>query len=219
MVVSLIYLMVCTRPDIAYIVTLLSRFMNQPTKLHMSIARNVLRYLKYTLEYDLKYVKTQGELQIFGYSDSDWASDTKDRHSVSGYAFKSNPLSALISWRSGKQNLVATSSCEAEYIALHEAVCEALFLRQLYAEFNNSYAQNVIIYADNQGCICLAKHPTYHRRTKHIDIRFHAIRKYVSNNSVSIIYIPSKDNLADICTKALKGTNLKSSSIIRGILP
>ena len=215
---SLIYLMTCTRPDIAFIVTLLSRYMNSPTKTHINLARSVLRYLKYTLDYDLKYVKTEGELRLYGYSDSDWASDN-DRQSVSGYAFKCNPLSGLVSWRSGKQTLVATSSCEAEYIALHEAVCEALFLRQIYAEFTKSHTQNVIIHADNQGCICLAKHPTYHRRTKHIDIRFHALRKYVSNKSVSIIYIPSRDNLADMCTKALRGTHLKSFSIIRGILP
>ena len=163
--------------------------------------------------------KSKVSYKFFGYSDSDWASDNNDRQSVSGYAFKCNPLSALVSWRSGKQTLVATSSCEAEYIALHEAVCEALFLRQIFAEFNQANTQNVLIYADNQGCISLAKHPTYHRRTKHIDIRFHAIRKYVSNNSVSIMYIPSRDNLADICTKALRGPNLKSFSIIRGILP
>ena len=215
---SLIYLMTGTRPDISFIVTLLSRYMNKPLNIHMTIARGVLGYLANTLHYDLKYVKTSGTLKLYGYSDSDWASDN-DRQSVSGYAFKLNPPSALISWRSGKQNLVATSSCEAEYIALHEATCEALFLRQIYAEFTNSPTQSVPIFVDNQGCICLAKHPSYHKKTRHIDIKFHSIRKYVSNKSISVIYVNTKDNIADICTKALKGPSLRSFSIIRGILP
>ena len=215
---SLIYLMCGTRPDIAFIVTLLSRYMNKPLKIHMNLARGVLGYLANTLHYDLKYVKADGTLKLYGYSDSDWASDN-DRQSISGYAFKLNPPSALISWRSGKQNLVATSSCEAEYIALHEATCEALFLRQIYAEFTNSTTQSVPIFVDNQGCICLAKHPTYHKKTRHIDIKFHSIRKYVANKSISVIYVNTKDNIADLCTKSLKGPSLRSFSIIRGIPP
>ena len=93
---SLIYLLTGTRPDIAFVVTLLSRFMNKPLQIHMQIARGVLKYLKGTLDYDLKYVKHDTDLKIYGYSDSDWASDS-DRQSVSGYVFKCNPQSALIS--------------------------------------------------------------------------------------------------------------------------
>ena len=215
---SLIYLLTGTRPDIAFVVTLLSRFMNKPLKIHMLIARGVLKYLKGTLDFDLKYIKSDTKLAIYGYSDSDYAQDS-DRQSVSGYVFKCSPQSALISWRSGKQTLVASSSCEAEYIALHAAVCEALFLRMLYAEFTLKPTQTVHIYVDNMGCICLAKHPSYHNKTKHIDVKFHAIRKYVANKAVSISYISTKDNIADLCTKALRGPALRSFSIIRGILP
>ena len=216
---SLIYLMTGTRPDIAFIVTLLSRFMNKPTVMQMTIARGVLKYLKGTRDFDLKFVKSQNPIQIYGYSDSDWASDCSDFMSISGYAFKCNPNSALISWRSGKQTLVAASSCEAEYIALHAATCEALFLRQIYAEFTMATPQTIMILADNQGAIALAKHATFHKKSKHIHIKFHATRRYVENRYVILSYIPSKDNLADMATKPIKGPNIKSFAAIRGVAP
>ena len=213
---SLIYLMTGTRPDIAFVTTLLSRFMQKPTKMHMTIALGVLRYLKYTPHYELRYVKTGANLQLFGYSDSDHASDTSNRKSISGYCFKLNKNSALISWRSSKQSLVAGSSCESEYIALYEATNEALFLRQLFSELTNKPPQTVKIYVDNQGAISLSKHPTFHRRTKHIDIKFHSVRSYQDNKSIYVTYIPSKDNTADMFTKPLSGIKLNHFSNIRG---
>ncbi|CAL4063890.1 unnamed protein product, partial [Meganyctiphanes norvegica] len=168
----------------------------------MTIAYGVLRYLRHTLHYDLKYTQSAKDLRIFGYSDSDHASDL-DYKSISGYVFKLNENSGLISWRSCKQNLLATSSCEAEYIALHEAANEALFLRQLFSELTKSSMQQVNIFGDNQGAISLAKHAHYHRKTKHIAIKFHALRDYVANKSIKLLYIPSAQNIADMFTKAL----------------
>ena len=212
---SLIYLMTGTRPDLAYVVNLLSRFMHSPTNLHMTLAIGVLKYLKHTSHYDLKFVNSKDNLNIIGYSDSDFASDS-DRKSFSGYAFKLNENSALISWRSCKQTIVATSTCEAEYIALHEATNEALFLRQLFAEFTKLPMQTVNIFADNQGSICLAKHQNCHRRTKHISVKYHATRDYVAKNYILITYIPTNHNIADMFTKPLPGPKLKSFAIIRG---
>ena len=213
---SLIYLMTGTRPDISFVTTLLSRFMQTPTKMHMTIALGVLRYLKHTPHYDLRFVKTGENLQLFGYSDSDYASDPLDRKSVSGYCFKLNKHSALISWRSGKQPLVAASSCESEYIALFEATKEALNLRQLFSELTIKPPQTVKLYADNQGAISLSHHPSIHKRTKHINVRYHAVRDYVANNSIYITYIPSKDNTADMFTKPLAGVKLNHFANIRG---
>ncbi|CAL4082175.1 unnamed protein product, partial [Meganyctiphanes norvegica] len=215
---SLIYLMTGTRPDLAFTVTLLSRFMQNPTKMHYKLGCGVLRYLKATQHYDLKYTKTDAPLTIYGYSDSDWASDL-DFQSVSGYIFKLNKYSAAISWRSGKQSLVAASSCEAEYIALFHAASEAIFLRQLLAEFMTQPQQTVLIYGDNIGSITLAKHPAYHRKSRHINIKFHFLRKYVANKSIALQYIPSKQNLADMATKPIKGPNIKTFSAIRGCPP
>ena len=214
---SYIYLMTATRPDLAYIVTLLSRFMQKPTKMHMQIARRVLRYLKATVTHKLNYVKSNEPSQIVGYSDSDWASDV-DFQSISGYAFKLNENSGLISWRSGKQSLVAASSTEAEYIALFHATCEALFLRQLVAEIQCTAPQTVQIYGDNVGALKLAEHPVYHKKTRHINIKYHFIRKYVANKAIRITYIPSKLNLADMCTKPVKSPNIRNFESIRGKL-
>ena len=94
--------------------------------MHFKLGRSVLQYLIGTKHYDLKYVKTREPLKITGYSDSDWASDN-DFQSISGYAFRLNEHSALVSWRSGKQSIVAASSCEAEYFALFHAAALTLY--------------------------------------------------------------------------------------------
>ena len=212
---TFIYLMTATRPDLAYIVTLLSRFMQSPTQMHLQIARRVLRYLKATIAHKLTYVKSPEPLAIVGHSDSDWASDN-DFQSISGYVFKLNEYSALISWRSGKQSLVAASSCEAEYIALFHATSQALFLRQLFAEIQNTTPQTVQIFGDNMGSIKLAQHQAYHKKSRHINIKFHFIRKYVENKDIKITYIPSKLNMADMCTKPIKSPNIRNFESIRG---
>ena len=214
---SLMYLMTGTRPDICYVVTLLSRFMNSPLKIHMTLALGILRYLKYSLNYELSFNKSVNNLRLFGYADSDHASDL-DFKSISGYVFKLNPISAVISWRSAKQNLVAVSSCEFEYIALHEATNEALFFRQLISELTYKPPITVTIYGDNQGAISLAKHACYHRRTKHIDLKFHAIRAYVANKSILLRYIQTNENIADMFTKAVVGSKLRSFETIRGVV-
>ena len=215
---SLIYLMTGTRPDICYTVTLLSRFMNKPTKMHLQIAREVLNYLEYTKHYDLKYVRSPEKLQLFGYSYSDWARHS-DFHSISGYCLKLNRYSALISWKSSKQTLIAASTCEAEYLALHLATSEALFLRQLFAEITKTDRQTVTIWSDNVGTIALAKHANYHSRTKHIDLKYHIVRDYIKRKAINVLYVPSQSNLADMATKPIKGPNMRYFSIIRGIIP
>ena len=215
---SLIYLYCCTRPDLSFIVSLLSRFMASPKVIHLQIANGVLHYLKYTVEYDLKYVKSDEPLHLFGYTDSDFAQNP-DCHSISGYCFKINLNSALVSWKSAKQTIVAWSTTEAEYIAAGEAVKEALFLRELFSEIMNKQPATVTLFCDNHAALCLMTNSQqHHKRTKHINIAFHAIRTYVANKSVHISYVASKDNLADIFTKALNGFKMKRFSIIRGVV-
>ena len=215
---SLIYIMTATRPDIAFAVTLLSRFMQKPTKMHLKLARGILHYLIPTKDYDLKYWRTNEPLKIEGCSDSDWASDI-DFQSISGYTFRLNSASALVSWRSGKQSLVAASSCEAEYVALFHAALEGLFIRLVLSELLFAPPLTVMLYGDNIGSITLAKHPAYHRKTRHINIKYHSIRKYVKNKSIALSYIPSRDNTADMATKPTKGPNMKNFAKIRGLSP
>ena len=176
-------------------------------------------------------------MEIFGFSDSDFANDDSDSVSVSGYAFRLNPQSALISWRSGKQDQPGSSTTEAEYMALYEASCEAVFLRELFGEITKGPKKSVnITYkeredppdetdlppanirADNKGAISLAHHPSFHRKTKHIKAKYHTTRYNIDNYYITVKYVPSAHNVADIMTKPLNSSKLKSFSCIRGTI-
>ena len=146
-----------------------------------------------------------------GYSDSDWAGDKDDSKSTSGYLFSLSRAS--ICWKSRKQKLIALSSTEAEYIALTEAAKEASWLRTLYMEIRSrlniekvSLQGSIPIHADNQASIHMAKIPRFHERTKHIGIRYHYVRTAIEDGLISLSYIPTTENPADILTKALPRT-------------
>ena len=149
---SLIYLMMCTRPDISWIVTKLSQHLSNPRECHWVAVKHVLRYLKGTIEYELVYKKSTDNLALIGYSDADWASSPDDRRSTSGYCFSLTQKGPLVSWKSRKQPSVALSSCEAEYMALASAVQESLYLDQLMKDIDRKYQSNpALIFEDNQG--------------------------------------------------------------------
>ena len=180
---SIIYVMLGTRPDLSFIITKLSQYLSNPTNYHLKVAKNVLKYLKHSLNYKIIFRKSQ-KLDIFGYCDSDFGG-SEDRFSISGYCFKLSENGPLISWKSKKQNIVALSSCEAEYVSLTSAIQEANFLRQLFADMQFLDKPSVTIFVDNQSAISLAKNPVFHQRTKHIDIKFHYIRNDIKNKNVS----------------------------------
>ena len=124
----------------------------------------------------------------------------KDRRSITGYNFQLSENGPLISWKSRKQQTVALSTCEAEYISLASAVQETKFLKQLCKDMNIA-TDDVLIHVDNQGTINLAKNPVNHQRSKHIDIKYHFIRSEIQAGTVKLEYIPTEDNIADIFTK------------------
>ncbi|KAF2344468.1 Reverse transcriptase RNA-dependent DNA polymerase [Trinorchestia longiramus] len=199
---SLIYLMTCTRPDICYVVTLLSQHLTRPTNAHLNLCKYVLKYLKGTILFGLKFVISEDPMQITGFPDSDWGGSS-DRKSISGYVFKSSSSSSLISWKSKKQNIVALSSCEAEYIALTYAVQEGIFLKQLLCDMDG-YDEPVGIFVDNRGAIDLAKNPVY----RHIDIRYHFIRAIIQDNKAVLSFVPSEENMSDMFTKPVTRQSL-----------
>lgn len=213
---SLIYLMSCSRPDITYIVSKLSQFMSNPTKAHFNAAKDVLRYLKGTKDYFLKFTKSTNNIKITGFCDSDWAGSF-DRKSISGYAFHLSDDGPLISYKSKKQNVVALSSCEAEYIAMTVAIQEAKFLSQLLADMSCSNKQSVLLFVDNQGAINLAKNPIHHQRSKHIDVKYHFIRSEIMNKFIEVKYVPTNENVADVFTKPVTGVKMKQFKCIHGI--
>ena len=195
------YMSTATRPDIAAAVGVLSQYMSIPSKDHWIGVKRVVRYLKGTLRYGLKFTAHEKEPELFGYSDADWVGDVDTRRSTSGYVFQIG--STTVSWSSRKQATVAKSSTEAEYVELSSATQEAVWLRRLMEDLGREMDAPTTIYEDNQGAIELAKNAKYNNRTKHIDICHHFVRERVVSNEFQVIYCPTKDMIADIMTKGL----------------
>ena len=196
---SLLYLSTHTRPDIAEAVGNLSRNLEKPTIEHWNAGMRLLKYLKGTANYGIKF--EGNDLSLIGYSDSSWAS-TQDRKSVSGYVFMIN--NAPVSWRSKKQTIVALSSTEAEYVALSEAAKESVWIKKLFVELKILHQENaVLIYEDNQSCIKLTKNDSNHGRMKHVDIKYHFVKDQVEKGEVAVKYCKTEEMIADILTKSL----------------
>ena len=203
MVGSLVYAMICTRPDLSYAVTKLSQHLSCPNDADLVMLKHVLRYLKQTFEYRLSFSKSTTGLQITAFCDADWAGSTEDRRSITGYCISLNQRGPPISWKSKRQNSVALSTCEAEYVSLSVACQEVIYLKYLLNDILNDDLPTVIA-NDNQGAISLVKNPTKHSKAKHIDIRYHFVRECYDNELMSLIYVPSNENYADIFTKPPK---------------
>lgn len=212
----LLYLSQGTRADIAYAVNQLSRFNNKPTSQHWIAAKRVLRYLKGTQHLKLTFKKT--DANIIGHCDADWATDTEDRRSCSGYVFTFQ--GAAISWCSKKQPTIALSTTEAEYMSLATATQEALWLKQLEEEFWPSMSGiPIVIFCDNQSAISISGDDIYHARSKHIDIRYHFVRERIANKQISVRYKSTQDMMADVLTKGLHRPKHEIFTMAMGLRP
>jgi hypothetical protein len=208
---SLMYAVVGTRPDIAYAVSYLARFMTNPGHLHWEAVKRIIRYLKGTHQAKLTIGKEQmlpweepgrhTPPYIVGYSDADGNSQ-EHRHAISGYAFCMG--GGAISWSSRKQSLISLSTTESEYVSVTHAAKEALWIRTFLGEILAHMKAPMTLYCDNQSAIAVAKNDQYHARTKHIDIRYHFIREVITNGTIELRYCPTQQMAADIFTKALQ---------------
>jgi hypothetical protein len=199
---SLLYAAITTRIDIAYAVNLVSRFMKNPGELHWKACKRVLRYLHGTKQAGLVF-KANGltEFNIEAYSDADWAGDTTDRKSTTGFVITIN--GNVVSWLSKKQSTVALSTAEAEYMAISATAQEVKWITQLLHELKLPLKSPVKLLCDNRAAIAISNNDVNHGRTKHIDIRHHYIRELTKNNEVEISWIDTNNQLADILTKSL----------------
>ena len=196
---SLLYLSVCTRPDIAQAVGALARYMANPTEDHWRAALGVVRFLAGTAEDGVTFGGS--EETLVGYCDADYAGDVDSRRSTTGYVFLM--YGGAVSWSSRLQPTVAASTVEAEYMSAASAAKEALWLRKLCGDLGMSGGA-VQMYGDNQGALRLLKHPIASQRSKHIDIMHHFVRERVARGEVRFDYIPTAQMVADILTKALE---------------
>lgn len=194
----LMYLTV-TRPDIMFVVCLLARFMAEPKEEHMVVAKRVLRYLKRTLEFGIFYGRSS-QTELVGYTDSDYARDVDDRKSTSGYVFLLN--GAAVCWSSRKQAIVTLSSTEAEYVAATSSASHCVWLKGMLQELNVLGDVCVDIMCDNSSAIKLSKNPVMHRRTKHIDVRYHYLRNLSNEGVMNLVFCGTQDQVADIFDKA-----------------
>ena len=198
--------------DASYPVSVLAQFIQNPGKAHWEALKRVIVYLRCTKDLWLTFGGRANRLE--GYCDADWAGQSH-RHSISGYSFHLGQ--GTVTWSSKKQYIIALSSTEAEYIAQTHAAKEALWLRTFWAELRNAEPTTMKLNCDNQGAIALSKDNKFHAQTKHIDIRYHFIREAVDDNKISVEYIPTDDNVADIFTKALPKAKFRHFVEILGL--
>lgn len=198
---SLMYAVCGTRPDLCVSVYFLSRYQHCASVMLYKSLKRILRYIKGTLDFALVYSSTGTGMQ--GFVDADWAGDTQDRKSTTGYIFK--VFNCSVVWCCKKQLSVSLSSTESEYIALSMAVTEACWLKNLLCDFN-IVINDVIIYEDNQSVIKLVFNNGNNKRLKHLDIRYHFIIDKIKEKCMSLQYIKTEDNLADLLTKPLGKT-------------
>ncbi|WKA05320.1 hypothetical protein VitviT2T_023294 [Vitis vinifera] len=198
---SLMYAMLCTRPDICFAVGVVSRYQSNPRLDHWVAVKHILKYLRRTRNYMLVY--SGRELIPIGYTDSDFQSDRDSWKSTSGAVFTLG--GGAIIWRSVKQTCVADSTMEAEYVAACEAAKEAVWLHEFMKELEvvPNMHEPIRLYCDNSGVVANAKEPRNHRKGKHIERKFHLVREIVSRGDVSVEKIASANNIADPFTKTL----------------
>ena len=193
-------ILITHKTSLAFFVGVASRYMQSPRKSHGDVIKQILRYLRGTISYGLKYGRG-GSKGIVGYSDSSHNIDQDDGKGTTGHIFYLGE--APITWCSQKQDTVALSSCEAEFMAATEAAKQSIWLQELLGEIKGREPEKVLIKIDNKSAIALTKNPVFHGKTKHIHKRYHFIRECIEKEVINVEHIPGTEQKADILTKAL----------------
>ncbi|XP_021995975.1 uncharacterized mitochondrial protein AtMg00810-like [Helianthus annuus] len=210
-VVGALQYVTISRPDITFAVNKVCQFMHSPTENHWSAVKRILRYLQGTFTYGLLIQQTSGSTlhaytdvhnsSLNAFSDADWAGCPDDRRSTGGFAIYLG--SNLISWSARKQRTVSRSSTEAEYKALADTVAELTWLEALLQELQVPMTSVPVLWCDNLGATYLSANPIFHARTKHVEVDFHFVREKVAKGKLSVQFISTHDQIADIFTKPL----------------
>jgi hypothetical protein len=174
--------------------------MNYYRSIHWNTAKCVIHYLKGTQTLQLCLGGTNPS-KLVGFTDASYACCPDSGKSVGTYCFSLSD--GVISWAAQKQNTIAQSTCDAEYIACFEAARECMWLRMLTTEINLPQPHPTLLLTDNESTLALAKDPHFHACAKHINTRWHYIRECIDNSDIYLSYINTNDNVADILTKPL----------------
>ena len=201
---SLMYCMVCTRPDIAHAVSTVSRFLSNPGKEHWEAVKWIFKYLRVTSKLCLSFGGSKPVLE--GFTDADMAGDLDGRKSTSGFLFTF--AGGAVSWQSKLQKCVALSTTEAEYIAATEAAKEMLWMKRFVQELG-LMQDEYVVFCDSQSAMDLSKNTSYHSRTKHIDVRYHWLRDVIGKELMKLKKIHTDFNPSDMMTKVATREKLK----------
>ena len=210
---SLLYL-TASRPDIVFSVGMCARFQSCPKESHLKAAKRILRYLKGTEDLVL-YYPSGDSFDLVGYADADYAGYLVDRKSTSGMAHFLG--SCLISWGTKKQNSVALSTAEAEYVAAASCCAQLLWIKQQLEDFG-VHTDTIPLLCDNTSALNMAKNPVQHKRTKHIDVRHHFLRDNVEKGLICVKFCKTEDQIADIFTKALGRDQFEKNRLKLGLI-
>ena len=203
----LLYISTNSRPDIAASVAILSQKVCSPRSVDMNEVKRIIRYLIHTKNHTLKLSTSDGKEELITYSDANWGEDKNDGKSNGGYFVSYN--GGTIAWCSRKQEIVAMSTAEAEYVAITEAVKEAIWIKNVLTQFRRRIETPLKIFTDNQSAISIVSNQRFNNRTKHIDLKYHFVRDYANKGIIELQYVPSEFNIADMMTKPLGGSKIQ----------
>lgn len=204
---SLIFLAVVSRPDIMYAVNSVSKFLSNHNDTHWRAVKRIFAYLVGTCDLKIEYRSGGSNADLIGYSDADFAGDVETRRSTTGFVF--SKANGPITWCAERQKIVTLSTTEAEYVAASTAARELIWIRRLLDNLGCPCAGATVLRVDNLNSINLAKNPEYHKRTKHIDTRYHFIREKVVSKEIKLEHVPTEIQKADMFTKPLPKNRFK----------
>ena len=197
---SLLYLALTSRPDILFSVNILSQLQEKPTVAAWLGLKRILRYLKGSLNFKLVYKKCNSlNFSLNLYVDADWAANSIDRKSMTGYILMFNECPIL--WCSKKQNCISLSSTEAEIVAMCKSLQDLLFYKNVVSEI--SHVNKTLIFEDNQSAIKSVINENACARLKHLDVKLKFIRESLIQNNICVEYICTELQVADLFTKCL----------------
>lgn len=196
---SLLYAVLGSRPDLAYIVSYLARYNEDPRQIHWNAVKRVFKYLTTTQTLGITYGPGGNKLSC--YTDADFASDVETRKSITEFILILN--GGPVAWKSVRQRNVANSTTVAEFVAASTACVDVLWDRQLLLEIGRGQKHPTTLFIDNQGAVKLVFNQQVHSRTKHIDIPFMLIRDEFNKKNIFVEYLPGEDQIADMLTKPL----------------
>ncbi|CAI5529252.1 unnamed protein product [Closterium sp. Naga37s-1] len=214
----LMYLMTCTRPDLAYPLSILARYVapGRHRKEHMDAAKRVLRYLCSTSGMGL-VLGGRDRVVLTGHSDASWADDQATQRSSQGYTFSLG--SGSVSWRSTRSSSVLSSSCEAEIYATAMAAQELRWLTYLLTDLGERPRSPPVLYVDNKAAIALCEEHRMEHRMKHIALRYFLARELQQRGQLRLRYVATRANTADVFTKALQPCNHQRFCTVLGLVP